>query len=62
MGEIRPIEHMQGVWGHRNAFMFNERVFIPKRPGQLDEEGKIKEGSPDLMLSQTKNFCALFQI
>ena len=57
-GAIRPIEHMQGVWGYRNAFMFNERVFIPKIWGELDEHGRIKEGvTRDLLLSQTKNFC-----
>ena len=33
---------MQGVWGYRNAFMFNERVFIPGI-WRLDEEGRVKE-------------------
>ena len=61
-GAIRPVEHMQGVWGYRNAFMFNERVFIPKIWGELDGEGKIKEGLvKDLLLLQTKNFCAFIQ-
>ena len=61
-GAIRPVEHMQGVWGYRNAFMFNERVFIPKVWGELDEEGRIKEGMVrDLLLSQTENFCSFIR-
>ena len=43
--------------GAGNAFMFNERVFIPKIWGELDEKGRVKEGMVrDLLLSQTKLF------
>ncbi|MEZ4873554.1 MAG: NAD(P)H-dependent oxidoreductase [Bdellovibrionales bacterium] len=27
-GGLRPVEHLQGVLGYRNAFMFPDRVFI----------------------------------
>ena len=61
-GAIRPVEHMQGVWGYRNAFMFNERVFIPKIWGELDEKGRVKEGMVrDLLLSETKDFCSFIK-
>lgn len=27
-GALRPIEQLQGVFGYRNAFQFNERIFL----------------------------------
>ena len=29
-GALRPVEHLQQIFGHRNAYIFPERVFIPR--------------------------------
>ena len=37
-GGLRPVEHLQGVFGYRNAFVFPERVFLPSVGDALDPE------------------------
>ena len=29
-GALRPVEHLQQIFGYRNAYIFPERVFIPR--------------------------------
>lgn len=41
-GAIRPVEHLQQIFGYRNAFIYPERVFIPGINNQLTPEGTIK--------------------
>jgi chromate reductase, NAD(P)H dehydrogenase (quinone) len=61
-GALRPVEHMQGVWGYRNAFIFNERVFISNIWSEIDSDGQLKkELTKELVVSQTKNFCAFIR-
>ncbi len=62
-GGLRSVEHLQGVMGYRNAFQFNERVFVNKLYQRWDWEGgplkKIDEKEYDineLLESQTRNF------
>ena len=38
-GGLRPVEHLQGVFGYRNALQYPERVFIPRVGGALDASG-----------------------
>jgi chromate reductase, NAD(P)H dehydrogenase (quinone) len=42
-GALRPVEQLQQIFGYRNAFIFPERVFIPRINDQLDERGKLKD-------------------
>ena len=43
-GGLRAVEHLQGVMGYRNAFQFNERVFINKIYQRWDfETGHLKK-------------------
>lgn len=39
-GALRAVEHLQGVFGYRNAYIFPKRVFLPQVHGALDEAGK----------------------
>ena len=42
-GALRPIEQLQMIFGYRNAFLYPERVFIPKIGGMLDGDGLFKD-------------------
>ena len=62
-GALRSVEHLQGVFGYRNAFQFPERIFINNIYARWDFETtivkKLHEKEPDVELlieSQTKNF------
>ena len=56
-GGLRPVEHLQQIFGYRNAFIFPERVFLQNVWSVLGEDREIKN---DLMLNllnqQVKNF------
>jgi NAD(P)H-dependent FMN reductase len=56
-GALRPIEQLQMIFGYRNAYLFPERVFLPKINDLLDPTGKLKD--PELverLRSQQKGF------
>lgn len=56
-GGLRPVEHLQGVFGYRNAFIFPERVFITQPPSKVTAEGHISdEMVAKLLLMQAKGF------
>ncbi len=46
-GALRPVEQLQAIFTYRNAFVFSDRVFLPKINDLLDESGKIKD--PELV-------------
>jgi NAD(P)H-dependent FMN reductase len=46
-GALRPVEHLQQIFGYRNAFVYPERVFFPKVNDLLDTSGRIKD--PELL-------------
>jgi chromate reductase len=57
-GGLRPVEHLQGVFGYRNAFIYPERVFLFNIFGTL-KNGEIQDtNSMNLLRSQTKGFRA----
>lgn len=52
-GGLRPVEHLQQVFGYRNALNFNERVFIPAVGKAFDEEsGKFNPPLVEELLEQ----------
>jgi len=56
-GGLRPVEHLQQVFGYRNAFIFPERVFLQNVWSVLDKEGKITDAlMSDLLSQQVTNF------
>jgi chromate reductase, NAD(P)H dehydrogenase (quinone) len=46
-GALRPVEQLQLIFGYRNAYIFPERVFIPRVNDELDSNGKLK--NPELL-------------
>lgn len=42
-GALRAVEHLQLIFGYRNAYLFPEHVFLPKIHELLDESGRLKD-------------------
>jgi chromate reductase len=56
-GALRPIEQLQMIFGYRNAYIYPERVFMPRIGDLLDLEGRIKDADLVKRLeSQTAGF------
>lgn len=45
-GALRAVEHLQGVFGYRNAHIFPKRVFLPQVGKEMDAQGNL---SPELL-------------
>ncbi|MGZ3768278.1 MAG: NADPH-dependent FMN reductase [Bdellovibrio sp.] len=56
-GALRPVEHLQQIFGYRNAYVYPERVFIMNVHKVLDPEGQIKdEVINQLLIKQAQGF------
>jgi chromate reductase len=55
-GGLRPVEHLQQVFGYRNGYVFPERVFIANIKDAI-EGSKIKD---DLLKSLVESQCRNF--
>ena len=42
-GALRPVEHLQQIFGYRNAHIFPDRVFIPGGHKAFNEEGSMED-------------------
>jgi len=42
-GALRPVEQLQAIFGYRNAFIYPERVFLPKVNDLLNDDGRLKD-------------------
>ncbi len=61
-GALRPIEHLQQVFGYRNAFIYPERVFVMNVFKALSPEGKIQdEHIKQLLTKQAIGFQKFIQ-
>ena len=40
-GALRPVEQLQAIFGYRNAFLYPERVFLPRISELLNEKGRL---------------------
>ncbi len=56
-GGIRPVEHMQGVFGYRNSFIYPERVFLMNIWNILDGDKITDPMANELLEKQVKGFC-----
>jgi chromate reductase len=60
-GGLRPVEHLQGVFGYRNAYIFPERVFLLNVFATV-KDGKILDTNVmDLLKKQTQGFVRFIQ-
>ncbi len=56
-GALRPIEQLQAIFGYRNAFIYPERVFLPRIDSLLTEAGGLKDPEVvDRLRSQATGF------
>lgn len=56
-GGLRPVEHLQQIFGYRNAFIFPERVFIMTSHKAIGADGQITdENIKNLLTQQAQNF------
>jgi len=46
-GALRPIEQLQLIFGYRNAFVYPERVFLPRIYDLLGDDNRLKD--PELV-------------
>ena len=56
-GALRPIEQLQQIFGYRNAWIYPERVFLPRIHELLDDSGRLKD--PELrqrLIAQANGF------
>ncbi|MNL63043.1 NADPH-dependent FMN reductase [compost metagenome] len=49
-GGLRPVEHLQQIFGYRNAFIFPERVFIMNAFKVISKEGEISDETVKTLL------------
>lgn len=56
-GALRAVEQLQQVFAYRNAYIFPERVFIPRVNENFDREEGIKDAfQRQLLENQIRNF------
>jgi chromate reductase len=56
-GALRPVEQLQLIFGYRNAFLYPERIFLPRIGQLLTDAGQFKD--PELaqrLQTQAKGF------
>jgi len=46
-GALRPVEQLQAIFGYRNAFVYPERVFMPRINDLLNSDGRLQD--PELV-------------
>lgn len=51
-GGLRPVEHLQQVFGYRNSFIYPERVFMQNVWTTLTAEGEVSDKTTDGLLDQ----------
>ena len=55
-GGLRPVEHLQGVFGYRNAFVFPKRVFLMNVWKQVKDGELTDANSQKLLELQAQDF------
>ena len=57
-GALRPVEHLQQIFGYRNAHIFPERVFIPRAHESISHaDGITDEDLQSRLKKQAENFA-----
>jgi chromate reductase len=57
-GALRAVEHLQGIFGYRNAHIYPDRVFIPNIGQKWDDQGRlIDRAIDDRLAKQAQGFA-----
>jgi chromate reductase, NAD(P)H dehydrogenase (quinone) len=57
-GGLRPVEHLQSVFGYRNAFIYPDRVFLVDAPKYVNNGKMENHGMLERLRNQVKGFQA----
>lgn len=57
-GGLRPVEHLQSVFGYRNAFVYPDRVFLIDAPKYVNDGKMENVGMFERLKNQAKGFSA----
>jgi chromate reductase len=61
-GALRPVEHLQGIFGYRNAYIYPDRVFIAGVSQKLGADGQLNDDSVNTRIaSQVDGFARFVQ-
>ncbi len=60
-GGLRPVEHLQGVFGYRNAYIFPERIFLSNIWSILKDGKILDESLRELLSKQVRGFIRFVQ-
>ncbi len=57
-GALRPVEQLAAIFSYRNAYLYPERVFIPRVDTVLDGQGKLTDEKIEgLLEKQARGFA-----
>ena len=58
-GGLRAVEHLQQIFGYRNAHIFPERVFIPQVKERVNADGQITDANiAERLARQARRFAS----
>ena len=60
-GGLRPVEHLQQVFGYRNGYIFPQRVFIANVKDAIKEDRVVEPMALELMKTQTRDFAGFLR-
>ncbi len=60
-GGLRPVEHLQHVFGYRNAYVFPQRVFISNVWSVVKEGKLLDENIQGLLKKQCQGFVSFYK-
>jgi len=55
-GALRAVEHLQGIFGYRNAFVYPDRVFLPSIFASIAESGELVGETAERLTQQAEGF------
>lgn len=58
-GGLRPVEHLQQVFGYRNSFIFPDRIFLQNVWKNINGQGELTDKvALELLIAQSRGFQA----
>lgn len=58
-GALRSVEQLEAIFKYRNAYLYNERVFLPRVETQINDEGQFTQDlTRSLVDSQISGFIS----